>query len=86
MGRPRGAKNKTKPKQAKDPRLEDTYETEIEFLCPIRGLVKQKVKIKKFKPLTIEQQRQMLIGDSLSDLEEKDDGLSIYNENETGEE
>lgn len=31
------------------PTLEKTYETEIEYTCPVRGLVKQKVKVKKYQ-------------------------------------
>ena len=31
----------------------EIYETEIEFTCPVRGLVKQKVKVKKFKSVDI---------------------------------
>ncbi len=41
-------KNKTTTKE-KTPSLEKTYETEIEFTCPVRGLVKQKVKVKKYQ-------------------------------------
>lgn len=39
------------PKQQpeKGPVLEETYETEIEFMCPVRGLVKQKVKVKRYQ-------------------------------------
>ena len=33
----------------KEPVLESTYETEIEFVCPVRGLVKQKVKVKRYQ-------------------------------------
>lgn len=33
----------------KGPELDSEYETEIEFTCPVRGLVKQKVKVKKYK-------------------------------------
>lgn len=41
----------------KESTLTDTYETEIEFKCPVRGLVKQKVTVKKYatielKPVT----------------------------------
>jgi hypothetical protein len=28
----------------------DTYETEIEFVCPVRGKVKQKVNVKRLAP------------------------------------
>lgn len=36
-------------KPVKGPVLESTYETEIEFMCPVRGLVKQKVKVKRYQ-------------------------------------
>lgn len=44
-------KKKIEPvvKPEKGPVLESTYETEIEFTCPVRGLVKQKVKVKRYQ-------------------------------------
>jgi len=43
-------KKKTTPtKPEKGPIPEKVYETEIEFMCPVRGLVKQKVKVKKYQ-------------------------------------
>ena len=46
-------KKKIEPiyKQEK-PVLEETYETEIECMCPVRGLVKQKVKVKRYQGCT----------------------------------
>lgn len=41
-------KKKTTSKPEK-PSLEKTYETEIEYMCPVRGLIKQKVKVKKYE-------------------------------------
>ena len=38
---------------AVDPNVEEVYEEEVTFMCPTRGLVKQKVKIKRYKSLTI---------------------------------
>jgi len=32
-----------------DPNLEKIYETTITFTCPVRGLVTQKVKVKRYK-------------------------------------
>lgn len=50
---PKKALKKSKPaKKAQekvDPNIERVYEQEIEFMCPVRGLVKQKVKVKKYK-------------------------------------
>jgi hypothetical protein len=89
MGRPKGSKNKgkvkAKAKTPKDPRIEEMYEEYIEFMCPIRGLVKQKVKVRKFKPLSSEQLQPIAAGDPLADIESKDDGLSIYAEDEPSE-
>lgn len=42
---------KTTNAPEKGPELESTYETEIEFTCPVRGLIKQKVKVKKYKSI-----------------------------------
>lgn len=41
---------KTKKKDSVEVEVEGTYETEIEFVCPVRGKVKQKVKVKRLKP------------------------------------
>ncbi len=86
MGRPKGAKNKSKvkakTKAPKDPRIQEVFEEEIEFMCPIRGLVKQKVKVRKFKPLSSLQLQPIVAGDPLADIESKDDGLSIYSEDD----
>jgi hypothetical protein len=40
---------KPTPKTEKGPVLEKTYETEIEYMCPVRGLVKQTVTVKKYQ-------------------------------------
>ena len=47
-------KKKRKKRQAKvveklDPDVEKIYEKTISFMCPVRGLVTQKVKIKRYK-------------------------------------
>lgn len=42
-------------KPQKGPKVESTYETEIEFMCPVRGLVKQKVKVKKYQSAEVQQ-------------------------------
>lgn len=48
-------KKTTTEKPQKGPVPDSIYETEIEFMCPVRGLVKQKVKVKKFKSNEIQQ-------------------------------
>lgn len=66
-------------RQKRDPRIEETYEEEIQFMCPKRGLVKQKVKIKKYKTLTqYTPVNTVLSSDTLSMVEQKDDGLSMF--------
>jgi hypothetical protein len=88
MGRPKGSVNKGKVKSTapkaprKDPRVKEVYEEEIEFMCPVRGLIKQKVKVRKFKQLSSEQRFVTEAADPLADVESKDDGLSIYSEDE----
>lgn len=61
----------------KDPDLEEIIEEVIEFVCPVRGKVKQKVKIKRFKykPVDIKQQRVNII-DQAEEI--GGDGLSMY--------
>jgi len=79
-------KNKPKaaPKQKRDPRIEEIYEEEVTFTCPVRGVVKQKVKIKRFKPLAEQEQKHLVtsISELVDKLEEQDDGLSIYSDGE----
>jgi len=84
MARPKGAKNKaTKTTERKDPRVSGVYEEEITFTCPVRGLVKQKVKVRKFKQPSSEQRFAVPATDALATIEEKEgDGLSIYQEDE----
>jgi hypothetical protein len=67
-------------KARKDPRIEEEYFEEVEFTCPVRGKVKQKVKIKKFKSFgEVAKLDQLAASRSkLDELEKKDDGLSIY--------
>lgn len=73
---------KQKPK--KDPRIEQIYEEEVSFTCPVRGLVKQKVKVKRFKTLEEQTSKHLVatIDELTSSLDEKDDGLSIYSDGE----
>lgn len=72
------------PKERKDPRVQEVYEEEVAFMCPIRGLVKQKVKIKRYKPLAEQVSKHLVtsITELVDKLEEQDDGLSIYSDGE----
>jgi hypothetical protein len=90
MAKPKYKKSKKEAPKAKpakpkrDPRIEEIYEEEVTFTCPVRGLVKQKVKVKRFKPLAEQEQKHLVacIGELVDQLEEQDDGLSIYSDGE----
>ena len=69
---------KEEPKVRMDPRVEEIYEEIVEFMCPVRGLVKQKVKIKRYKYLVSTVKPILDASDLAAKIEEKDDGLSIY--------
>lgn len=82
MARPKKTSISTK-KVAKDPRIEEVYEQEVTFTCPVRGKVTQKVKIKRYKALSEQASKHILqSSDSIDRLEEQDDGLSIYSDGE----
>ena len=65
MGRPKGSKNKDaktsgkkryndhKAYKSKDAMVEEVVEVEVEFICPVKGKVKQKVKMKRLKPVEV---------------------------------
>src|SRR5271154_5485011 len=92
MARPKKTKKvkkslpkETKPKERKDPRIKETYEEEISFMCPVRGLVKQKVKVRKFKPLNQQGLRYGIvppIDELVAKLDTEDDGMAIYSDGE----
>jgi len=67
-----------------DPNVEDEHFEEIEFMCPVNGLVKQKVKVKKLKAREFGDTQKILATDPGSAIEERDDGLSIYTDEELG--
>lgn len=75
MARPKGAKNKKKH-VFQDPQVEEIVEEWVEFMCPKRGLVRQKVKIKKLKKVTSEQKVFMGAKDIIDDLEAQEKELS----------
>lgn len=76
MPRPKGAKNKTK-KKANDDIMEEV-EIEVEFTCPVRGKIKQKVKVKKMKSMVPQYKNLVASSDVVTDLDAKDDGLEMY--------
>lgn len=85
-----------KTKKSNLPNVIETYETEIEFMCPVRGLVKQKVTVKRFEPGAVKDSTdEILPSQSLTDqldlkfsgllmeddsLEEDDDELASSDE------
>ena len=77
-------KKEIKAEQIKDPRIEEIYEDEITFTCPVRGVVTQKVKVKRYKPLGQQETKTLVtpVNEFVETLEEKDNGLSIYNSGE----
>lgn len=81
---PKTKATEAKPtKERKDPRVQEIYEEEIQFMCPTRGLVKQKVKVKRFKSFGEIAEKSVIYGsDQIDKLEEKDDGLAIYSDGE----
>jgi hypothetical protein len=77
-------KKEIKTEQIKDPRIEHIYEKEITFTCPVRGVVTQRVKVKRYKPLGQQESKTLVapMNEFVETLEEKDNGLSIYNSGE----
>lgn len=65
--------------------IEEVYEQEVMFTCPKRGLVKQMVKIKRFRSSS-DTYVPSFVADAINDeLNQKDDGLNIYGEGEQNE-
>lgn len=76
MARPKGAKNKKKH-VFEDPTVEEIVEVEVEFNCPVRGKIKQKVKMKRLKKVTTDPHRTFVGAQSIiDDLEAKEDSIS----------
>jgi hypothetical protein len=71
-------------KEKKDLNVIGVYEETITFMCPVRGLVTQKVKVKryrsekdKYKALLQSKEEELIL-----QAEGDDDGLSIYSQEE----
>lgn len=60
--------------------LEEVYEKEITFTCPKRGLVKQKIKVKRLKTPDNNNVSYVSPGEpnALDIIESKESGLEIY--------
>lgn len=80
--KPQGVAQKPKTSRTtrpKDPRVEKEYYKEIEFTCPIRGKVKQKVKITRYKPFgQMPDIKKVRVEDQSQMIDDLDDGLNIY--------
>lgn len=85
MARPKGAKN-VKKHVFQDPTIEEIVEIEVEFMCPKRGLVKQKVKMKRLKKV-IDYGPKTFVGASsvLDDLEKEENERILLAEPEPEE-
>ena len=77
-------KKKPKLKEPLDPNVEEIYEEEVWFTCPTRGRIKQKVKIKRLKSRIVDEKelKPLNVNNLLDNIEQEDDGLSIYTEEE----
>lgn len=71
MARPKGSKTKKKQEPA-DPNVDSITEEWVEFECPVRGRIRQKVKVKKLKKVTNKQFTFMGGKDLIEDLESKE--------------
>ena len=77
-------KKTTKPK---GPQVAYTYETEIEYTCPVRGLVKQKVKVKRLDGVEPQSVHEILPSKSITEkLDKKFSGLELADESVDSEE
>lgn len=77
MARPKGAKNKAVKKHVfKDPMVEEVVEVEVEFNCPVRGKIKQKVKMKKLKKVKTEEKVFVGAQSIIDDLEKEESELA----------
>jgi hypothetical protein len=84
MARQKNTKRKKKH-VFEDPQIEEIVEVEIEYICPKRGKVKQKVKMKKLKPVKVNCIQQISTSDEVEKIDE-DQSLSIYSDDDSDEE
>ena len=73
-------KKKAKRRGHNKSSIEKEYYEEIEFHCPTRGLIKQKVKVTKLKSKLIDPYQMMGGGDELDSLEEVNEEEEISDE------
>lgn len=72
---------------ALDPEMfvEELVEQEIEFVCPKRGKVKQKVLVKKLRPVTVEDVKTVFIEDVVLNIEKQVEEEELEDEHESEE-
>lgn len=78
MARKKGSKNKKHV--FPDPQIEEIVEVEIEYICPKRGKVKQKVKMKKLKPVKVDPIYKINSLDSIPEIEDDNSLLEFSTE------
>lgn len=61
------AMKKSPKTQNKGPAVVDTYEEEIEYTCPVRGKVKQKVKVQRYESAQAKHVDEIRTSNSLSE-------------------
>lgn len=59
-------KSKKNKKSTRGPAIVETYETEIEYDCPVRGRVKQKVLVKRIANVEATEEPEVLEAKSLA--------------------
>ena len=70
-----------KNKKKKDSMIDDVVEIEMEFFCPKRGKIKQKVKVKKLKPI-VPNIKHVMNTSSREDIIDSEEELPLYDEME----
>ena len=81
------SKEKAVKKPRMDRRIERIYEEWVEFICPIRGKVRQKVKIVRYKTAQYQYDKQSVNSSTGAEdqLDQLDDGMHIYSPEEEKE-
>jgi len=80
------ARQKVKKPKFRQPELDkelvEIVEEQIEFNCPVRGRITQKVKVKRLKAVKVQQLDVVGTADVAEAIDAIDDGLEIYSNSE----
>lgn len=77
---------KTKYSQLdRDRDLVEVVEEDVEFNCPVRGRIKQKVKVKRLKSIKINHLEMVATSDAAEAIDAIDSGLEIYSDSSEAE-